>query len=49
LRDRKQAICDRIWTLMEDAAALPGARGRIPNFVGASIDSPRSTSGAAPA
>jgi 5-formyltetrahydrofolate cyclo-ligase len=38
LTDRKQAVRDRIWTLMEErgAAAFPGARGRIPNFVGAS-------------
>jgi 5-formyltetrahydrofolate cyclo-ligase len=36
--DRKQAIRERIWTLLEErrAAAFPGARGRIPNFVGAS-------------
>jgi 5-formyltetrahydrofolate cyclo-ligase len=36
--DRKQAIRDRIWTLLEErrAAAFPGARGRIPNFVDAS-------------
>lgn len=34
----KQAIRDRIWTLLEErgVAAFPGARGRIPNFVGAS-------------
>src|SRR5262245_49049739 len=38
LTDRKQAIRERIWTMMEErgVAAFPGARGRIPNFVGAS-------------
>ena len=38
LDERKEAIRNRIWTLLEDqrAAAFPGARGRIPNFVGAS-------------
>jgi len=43
LTDRKQAIRDRIWTLMEErgAAAFPGARGRIPNFVGASAAADR--------
>jgi 5-formyltetrahydrofolate cyclo-ligase len=41
--DRKQAIRDRIWTLLEEqgAAAFPGARGRIPNFVGASAAADR--------
>ena len=36
--DRKQRIRERIWELLEErrAAAFPGARGRIPNFVGAS-------------
>src|SRR5438105_2574363 len=40
---RKQAIRDRIWKLLEDgrAAAFPGARGRIPNFVGASAAADR--------
>jgi 5-formyltetrahydrofolate cyclo-ligase len=39
----KQAIRDRIWTLMERrrVAAFPGARGRIPNFVGASAAADR--------
>src|SRR5258708_28444486 len=43
LTDRKQAIRERIWTLMEErgAAAFPGARGRIPNFVGASAAAER--------
>ena len=43
MTDRKQAIRDRIWTLMEErgAAAFPGARGRIPNFVGASAAADR--------
>ena len=41
--DRKQAIRDRIWSLLEErrAAAFPGARGRIPNFVGASAAADR--------
>ena len=36
--DGKQRIRERIWELLEKrgAAAFPGARGRIPNFVGAS-------------
>jgi 5-formyltetrahydrofolate cyclo-ligase len=36
--DDKQRIRERIWALLENerAAAFPGARGRIPNFVGAS-------------
>src|SRR5919202_3783891 len=36
--DEKQRIRERIWDLLERrrAAAFPGARGRIPNFVGAS-------------
>jgi len=40
---RKQAIRDRIWKLLEDrhASAFPGARGRIPNFVGASAAADR--------
>lgn len=40
---RKQAIRERIWTLLEErrAAAFPGARGRIPNFVGASAAADR--------
>jgi 5-formyltetrahydrofolate cyclo-ligase len=43
LDDRKQAIRDRIWKLLEDrgASAFPGARGRIPNFVGASATADR--------
>jgi 5-formyltetrahydrofolate cyclo-ligase len=43
LTERKQAIRDRIWTLMEEpgVAAFPGARGRIPNFVGASAAAER--------
>jgi len=34
----KERIRERIWALLEErrAAAFPGARGRIPNFVGAS-------------
>ena len=41
--DRKQAIRERIWSMLEDqgAAAFPGARGRIPNFVGASAAADR--------
>ncbi len=33
----KQAIQERIWALLEQrrVARFPGARGRIPNFVGA--------------
>jgi len=43
LDDRKQAIRDRIWSLLEErrVAAFPGARGRIPNFVGASAAADR--------
>src|SRR5690349_20268820 len=43
LDDRKQAIRERIWALLEErgAAAFPGARGRIPNFVGASAAADR--------
>jgi len=43
LDDSKQAIRERIWKLLEDrkAAAFPGARGRIPNFVGASAAADR--------
>jgi 5-formyltetrahydrofolate cyclo-ligase len=39
----KQAIRERIWTLLEErrVAAFPGARGRIPNFVGASAAADR--------
>lgn len=35
--DEKQAVRERVWTLLEHerAARFPGARGRIPNFVGA--------------
>jgi 5-formyltetrahydrofolate cyclo-ligase len=34
---KKQALRERIWALLEreGAARFPGARGRIPNFVGA--------------
>ena len=34
---RKGAVRERVWTLLERerAARFPGARGRIPNFVGA--------------
>ena len=41
--DRKQAIRERIWALLEDrgVAAFPGAVGRIPNFVGASAAADR--------
>lgn len=43
LDDSKQAIRERIWTLMErrKVAAFPGASGRIPNFVGASAAADR--------
>ena len=39
----KQRIRERIWELLEErgAAAFPGARGRIPNFVGASAAADR--------
>jgi 5-formyltetrahydrofolate cyclo-ligase len=35
--DAKRALRDEVWNLMGDAGAarFPGARGRIPNFVGA--------------
>lgn len=35
--DEKQKIRERIWALLQEkkAARFPGARGRIPNFVGA--------------
>lgn len=35
--DAKQAVRDRVWELLEreGAARFPGARGRIPNFIGA--------------
>ena len=41
--DRKQVIRERVWTLLEErgASAFPGARGRIPNFVGASAAAER--------
>jgi 5-formyltetrahydrofolate cyclo-ligase len=41
--DRKQAIRERIWQMLEErrVAAFPGARGRIPNFVGASAAADR--------
>ncbi len=37
LASAKQAVRERIWTVLErrGAARFPGARGRIPNFVGA--------------
>ncbi len=37
MMDSKQRIREEIWTLMENesVARFPGARGRIPNFVGA--------------
>lgn len=37
MSDDKQAIRERIWRLLETktAARFPGARGRIPNFIGA--------------
>lgn len=43
MANEKQAIRDRIWSLLEErgAAAFPGARGRIPNFVGASAAADR--------
>jgi 5-formyltetrahydrofolate cyclo-ligase len=43
MTDRKQAIRERIWALLEEkgAAAFPGAHGRIPNFVGASAAADR--------
>jgi 5-formyltetrahydrofolate cyclo-ligase len=36
-RDDKQAVRERVWTALETerVAGFPGARGRIPNFVGA--------------
>lgn len=39
----KQRIREQIWELLEErgAAAFPGARGRIPNFVGASAAADR--------
>ena len=39
----KQGIRDSVWTLLDErgAAAFPGARGRIPNFVGASAAADR--------
>jgi len=42
-RDDKQRIRERIWDLLEErgVAAFPGARGRIPNFVGASAAADR--------
>src|SRR5215813_2853404 len=48
LDQRKQAIRDRVWALLEErgAAAFPGAWGRIPNFVGASAAAPASRSAA---
>src|SRR5215468_84142 len=43
LDERKQAIRERVWALLEErrAAAFPGAWGRIPNFVGASAAAER--------
>lgn len=37
LLSRKAALREEVWTALEDAGAgrFPGARGRIPNFVGA--------------
>jgi 5-formyltetrahydrofolate cyclo-ligase len=36
---QKQAVRERVWKLLQrsDAARFPGARGRIPNFVGAEL------------
>lgn len=36
-RARKQEVRERVWRLLEErgAARFPGARGRIPNFIGA--------------
>jgi 5-formyltetrahydrofolate cyclo-ligase len=42
--DEKQRIRERVWTLIDDDAAVrrpPGARGRIPNFVGAELAAER--------
>jgi 5-formyltetrahydrofolate cyclo-ligase len=41
--DEKQAVRERIWTVLERARAarFPGARGRIPNFVGAEVAAER--------
>ncbi|MDQ3894692.1 MAG: 5-formyltetrahydrofolate cyclo-ligase, partial [Actinomycetota bacterium] len=37
VRAYKQAVRERVWALLEreGVARFPGARGRIPNFVGA--------------
>jgi 5-formyltetrahydrofolate cyclo-ligase len=37
VEERKQAVRERVWTLLEEAGAsrFPGAPGRIPNFPGA--------------
>jgi 5-formyltetrahydrofolate cyclo-ligase len=37
VRDDKQAVRERVWALLESerAVGFPGAKGRIPNFVGA--------------
>lgn len=39
----KQAVRERVWALLErrGAARFPGARGRIPNFVGAEVAAAR--------
>jgi 5-formyltetrahydrofolate cyclo-ligase len=41
--DAKQAVRERVWTLLERerAARFPGARRRIPNFVGAEAGAAR--------
>lgn len=43
LASAKQAARERIWTLLEreGAARFPGARGRIPNFIGAEAPAAR--------
>jgi 5-formyltetrahydrofolate cyclo-ligase len=37
IRGRKKEVRERVWRLLEErgAARFPGARGRVPNFVGA--------------
>jgi hypothetical protein len=47
--DVKQQIRDRVWRTLEEkkAARWPGARGRIPNFVGAEAAAERLASMAA--
>lgn len=41
--DEKQAVRELVWSLLEQkrVARFPGARGRIPNFVGAEVASER--------